>query len=127
MLIELRRRYTVDAAHKLGGLEAGHPCAELHGHRFEVEIAIAGEPDATGMVLDLRALDRRMAPLIETLDHHYLNDVEGLEQPTMENIACWLARRIDASPARLVAVCVRESERSRAVFRPGPEREDPGA
>ena len=117
MVIELTRRYTVDAAHKLSGLEAGHPCAELHGHRFEVEVAVAGEPDAKGMVLDLRDLDRRMAPLIATLDHHYLNDVEGLEQPTMENIACWLSRRIDASPARLVAVCVRESERSCAMFR----------
>ena len=114
---ELTRSYFIDAAHMLEGLAPAHPCARLHGHRFRIDVVIAGEPDAQGMVLDFHEMDRRMAPLLEQLDHNCLNDVEGLEQPTAENLALWISTRFDPAPARFVSVSVWETERSRATLR----------
>ena len=108
--LELFRDYTVDAARRLVGLPAGHKCANLHGHTFFVRMWFAGELDAkTGMLVDFAEIDRAVGPVLERLDHHYLNDVAGLEQPTTEMIAVWLWKQARRELPNIVKIEVRES------------------
>lgn len=117
-IFELARSFRFEAAHRLPAAPAGHPCRELHGHSYEVEIHVEGSLDADqGWVLDFAALDAAFEPLRQRLDHSLLNDVEGLENPTSEVLAAWLwGELLDVLPS-LSAVVVRETPRSACVFR----------
>src|SRR5438132_11099849 len=95
MNVELVKEYRFEAAHRLPHVAAGHKCARLHGHSFKLEIHIAGPVDErTGWFLDYGDLDQVVLPLIARLDHYYLNEVEGLENPTSEVLARWLWDRV---------------------------------
>lgn len=83
--------FTLEAAHRLPNVPEGHKCARLHGHSFRVELHISGPVDPhTGWVIDFAEVKRIFKPLYEQLDHHYLNDIPGLENPTSENLAIWI-------------------------------------
>jgi 6-pyruvoyltetrahydropterin/6-carboxytetrahydropterin synthase len=89
--LELIKTFTFDAAHRLTTVPAGHKCARLHGHTFKVEIHLSGQFDpASGYLVDFAEVKQICTPVIDRLDHTYLNDIEGLENPTSENIAIWL-------------------------------------
>jgi 6-pyruvoyltetrahydropterin/6-carboxytetrahydropterin synthase len=91
MKVSLVHEYHFEAAHRLPKVPAGHKCSRLHGHSFKILVAIAGEVNPeTGWLLDFGELDRLWAPLYEKLDHRYLNEVPGLENPTSEVLAKWL-------------------------------------
>ena len=112
------KEYGFEAAHRLPGLPDGHPCGRLHGHSFRCEVHVAGELDPVrGWVVDFAVLDAAFAPLREVLDHHYLNEVEGLENPTAENIARWIWRRLAESLPGLEQVVVRETCDAGCVYR----------
>ena len=84
-----------DAAHYLDHDLEERPYARLHGHSFTMEVVVEGEPDAaTGWVVDFGEVDDALAELREMLDHRLLNEVEGLERPTLENICRWAAERL---------------------------------
>ncbi|WP_425407994.1 6-carboxytetrahydropterin synthase QueD [Hyphococcus sp.] len=86
-----------DAAHYLDNAVDARPYARLHGHSFTLEVAIEGEADAeTGWVVDFGDLDDALKDLHETLDHRLLNEIEGLERPTLENICQWAAEKLKA-------------------------------
>ena len=91
-MIELFKEFTFEAAHQLGAnVEPDHPYANIHGHSFLVQVFVRGEPDPeTGWIMDLAQIDEVLAPIKNKLDHRYLNKVEGLEVPTMENITRWI-------------------------------------
>ncbi len=92
--VRLSASYSFSAARQLPNLPDGHKCRRLHGHSFRVEVSVAGPLDARGFVLDYGDLDAAVQPLIDRLDHRYLNDIEGLENPTSEILALWLKERI---------------------------------
>jgi 6-pyruvoyltetrahydropterin/6-carboxytetrahydropterin synthase len=86
----ITRRYHFESAHWLPGVPTTHKCHRLHGHNYELEITLEGEPDSqTGFVMDFWDLDELVMPWISIIDHRTLNDVKGLENPTAEHIAAW--------------------------------------
>ncbi len=118
MRIELRKSFKVDAAHYLPNVPRSHKCRQLHGHCFTVEVAVAGEPDPKhGWVMDYGEITAAVQPLLEQLDHKVLNEVAGLENPTSENIAVWLWKKLKPKLPMLVEVIVAESPTAQAIYR----------
>ena len=98
----IRRRYHFESAHHLPKVPENHRCHRIHGHNYEMEVEVTG-PLMTGLyggfVFDFWALDAVVNPLLATVDHRLLNDVEGLENPTAELIATWFLEKIDKALA----------------------------
>jgi 6-pyruvoyltetrahydropterin/6-carboxytetrahydropterin synthase len=117
-LMELFREYGFEAAHRLPNVPADHKCARLHGHSFRVRITLTGAVGAdTGWVIDFAEVSAVVAPVIAELDHHYLNEVPGLENPTSEVVATWLWERLQPSLPGLAAVEMRETCTAGVVYR----------
>jgi 6-pyruvoyltetrahydropterin/6-carboxytetrahydropterin synthase len=116
--MEIFKEFTFEAAHHLPNVPEGHKCARLHGHSFRVKLYVRGRVDArAGWVMDFADLKRAFRPLYERLDHHYLNEVEGLENPTSENLARWIWERLRPALPGLSRVVVRETCTSGCVYR----------
>ena len=106
-----------DAAHRLPAVPAGHKCGNLHGHTFVVEVYVQGDvSDSSGWVMDFGDIKTAVKPIIDLLDHTYLNDIEGLENPTSENIAVWIWRKLSPHMTGLSKIVVKESPTSGAVY-----------
>lgn len=116
--MELFKVFHIEAAHKLPNLPEGHKCRRLHGHSFRVEIHIEGEVDPElGWVMDFADLKAAFEPLYRQLDHHYLNEIEGLENPTSENLARWIWQRLKPDLPLLSKILVAETCTSACVYR----------
>ena len=118
MKIELRKTFQFEAAHLLPRLPKSHKCRRLHGHSFKVDIVVAGECDPKlGWLMDYTEISRRFRPILEKLDHRYLNEIPGLENPTSEEIAVWIWNKLKAKLPLLTEVVVAETCTARAVYR----------
>jgi 6-pyruvoyltetrahydropterin/6-carboxytetrahydropterin synthase len=118
MRIELFRDYRFEAAHRLPRVPAGHKCARLHGHSFRFELLLEGEVDElTGFLIDFGDVDAIVQPIVDRLDHHFLNEIEGLENPTSEILAGWIWRAVKAKLPILAAVTVAETCDARCTYR----------
>lgn len=116
--MDIFKRFRIEAAHRLPNVPPGHKCARLHGHGFEVELLVSGEPGAhSGWVMDFSEIKQAFAPLYERLDHHYLNDIEGLENPTSEQLAIWIWQRLKPALPQLSEVVVHETCTSGCRYR----------
>ena len=105
--MEITKSFTFDAAHRLPVYGEGHKYTRMHGHSFAVEVTLSGEPDSeTGWVADFEQVSAAIAGVRDQLDHQTLNEVEGLEKPTLENICAWIAERLSGEFANLSAVRV---------------------
>lgn len=115
--MDIYREFTFEAAHRLTRVPAGHKCARLHGHSYRVEIhvtgAVAGD---AGWVMDFQEIKNAFAPLHDELDHHYLNEIDGLGNPTSENLARWIWDRL-AVLLPLSMVMVRETCTTGCIYR----------
>ena len=115
--MEIYKLFTIEAAHRLPNVPPGHKCARLHGHSFGVEIHVRGPLQAdTGWVMDFADIKTAFQPLFERLDHNYLNDIEGLENPTSEHLARWLWQRLKPALPLLSKIVVRETCTSGCVY-----------
>ncbi len=118
MQMELRKTFQFEAAHLLPRLPRSHKCRRLHGHSFQVEIVVAGPCDPKlGWVMDYARIAAAFRPLWERLDHRYLNDVPGLDNPTSEHLAAWIWKRLKPRLPWLVEVVVAETCTARCVYR----------
>ncbi|MDG4773873.1 6-carboxytetrahydropterin synthase QueD [Solwaraspora sp. WMMD792] len=115
--MEIFREFTFEAAHRLPHVPEGHKCARLHGHSYRVTVHVSGQVGAqTGWVIDFGDLKQAFAPVREQLDHRYLNEIAGLENPTSEVLARWIWQRL-VGQLPLSAVTVRETCTSGCVYR----------
>lgn len=115
---EIYKEFTFEAAHRLPQLQPDHKCWRLHGHSFRVGIGVEGAVDPTfGWVVDFGDIKGAFKPLEDRLDHYYLNEIEGLEIPTSENIAKWIWDRLAPSLPLLSYVRVHETCTTGCVYR----------
>jgi 6-pyruvoyltetrahydropterin/6-carboxytetrahydropterin synthase len=125
--MEIFREFTFDAAHRLEHLPEGHKCARLHGHTYRLVVHVEGELDPTlGWVVDFAEIKRLTAEVIAPLDHHLLNDVPGLEQPTTEHIAMWVWNRLQPKLPGLRKIVLWENANSGCTYS-GPSGAGAGA
>lgn len=118
MRSRLERSYRFEAAHYLPRVPAGHKCARMHGHSYEIQLAIEGELDRDlGWVMDFASIDEYATPLVKLLDHQILNEIEGLDNPTIELVAAWWWHRLKPILPQLVEVSAAETVSSRCIFR----------
>ena len=121
--MRIYKEFFFEAAHFLPSAPQGHPNARVHGHSFRARVAVDGEPDEkTGILVHFDDLDDAVADAREALDHRLLNEVEGLQSPTLERLAMWLWDRLHNRLPGLVEIEVaRDSCHEGCVYRgPGP-------
>lgn len=115
--MDIFKAFTLESAHRLPNVPPGHKCARVHGHSFRVEIHVSGPvDDHLGWVMDFAELKEAFEPLFQQLDHRYLNDVAGLENPTSENLARWIWRELEPRLPLLARVVVHETCTSGASY-----------
>jgi 6-pyruvoyltetrahydropterin/6-carboxytetrahydropterin synthase len=118
MRIRLTRTVTFEAAHSLPNVPPDHQCARVHGHSYRVEVSCEGEMDEKmGWLCDHAVIGGAAKAAAKDLDHRYLNDIPGLENPTFENIAVWLWARLKPQLPALCEIAVQETDTARCVYR----------
>ena len=116
--MQLFKEFTFEAAHRLPNVPPGHKCARLHGHSFEITVHVEGDVDPEfGWVIDFSDIKAAVKPVINRLDHYYLNDIEGLENPTSENLAMWIWDEVKEALPIVSAVQVKETCTSGCIYR----------
>jgi 6-pyruvoyltetrahydropterin/6-carboxytetrahydropterin synthase len=116
--VEIFKIFTIEAAHLLPNVPENHKCRRLHGHSFRIEIHVAGPvEEKSGWIMDFADLSRAFQPIYEQLDHHYLNEIEGLQNPTSEHLARWIWRKLKPVLPVLSKVVVRETCTAGCVYR----------
>jgi 6-pyruvoyltetrahydropterin/6-carboxytetrahydropterin synthase len=120
-MTEIWKDFTFEAAHLLPNLPDGHKCKRLHGHSYRVRVVVGGDVDSKlGWVMDYAEIAEAWQAVYDTLDHRYLNDVPGLENPTTEVVAPWIFKVLDTHLPQdtLVRVEVRETCTAGATYSP---------
>jgi 6-pyruvoyltetrahydropterin/6-carboxytetrahydropterin synthase len=116
--MEIFKVFSFEAAHRLPNVPAGHKCSQLHGHLFQVEIRIRGPVnEELGWVQDFADIHGAFQPVLSQLDHTCLNEFAGLENPTSENLARWIWKRLSPSLPLLYEITVYENITSGCVYR----------
>jgi 6-pyruvoyltetrahydropterin/6-carboxytetrahydropterin synthase len=119
--VEIFKEFTFEAAHRLPHVPDGHKCGRLHGHSYQVTVHVEGAVDPhTGWIQDFADLSAAMRPLLDCLDHYYLNDIDGLDNPTSEVLARWMWRRLQPTLPDLSQLTLRETCTSGCVYRGEP-------
>lgn len=119
--MELSYRFGFDAAHHFSHFPPGHPNHGIHGHSFQVEVAVRGEPDPrTGFIVDFAELEQACTEVRGALDHRVLNEVAGLEKPSLETLCSFIWRRLAPRFSSLARVTVRRDSSGQSCAYTGP-------
>ncbi|MBS1789685.1 MAG: 6-carboxytetrahydropterin synthase QueD [Acidobacteria bacterium] len=115
--MDIFKIFSIEAAHRLPHVPPAHKCSRLHGHSFKVEIHVRGKVEnETGWVMDFADIKQAFQPIFEQLDHHYFNEIGGLENPTSENLAKWIWQRLRPTLPGLNKIIVNETCTSGCVY-----------
>ena len=115
--MEIYKEFTFEAAHRLPAAPEGHKCRRLHGHSFRVTLHVAGPVDARlGWIMDFADLKAAFRPVLERLNHSCLNDIDGLENPTCENLARWIWKQLEPGLPRISKIVIAETCTSGCVY-----------
>lgn len=115
--MEIFKSFRFEAAHRLPNVPPGHKCEKLHGHSYRIEVHVRGSVGAeTGWVIDFVDIENAFRPIFEQLDHTVLNDIDELSNPTSENIAAWIWRKLRRSVPGLAKLVVHETDTSGCVY-----------
>jgi 6-pyruvoyltetrahydropterin/6-carboxytetrahydropterin synthase len=115
--MEIFKEFTFEAAHRLPHVPEGHKCARLHGHSFRLAIFVSGEiGEETGWIMDFAEIKTAFKPIYDQLDHYYLNEIPGLENPTSEVLIRWIWERLKPRLPQLSRLVLHETCTSGCVF-----------
>ncbi len=114
--MDIFKAFTFEAAHMLPQVPEGHKCKRLHGHSFRAEIHVTGRVGEKGWVMDFAEIKEAWQPMHGVLDHHYLNEVKGLENPTSENIARWIWVRLKPDLPGLSKIVLHETCEAGCIY-----------
>ncbi len=115
--VRLVNEFKFEAAHRLPKVPTGHKCERLHGHSFKIELTVAGPVNPeTGWFIDFSDIEDAWKPLFDQLDHNYLNEIPGLENPTSENLAVWIWDALKGKLPSLAQVTVFETCDARCEY-----------
>lgn len=115
--MEIYKEFSFEAAHSLPHVPEGHKCGRLHGHSYKVQVHVSGDPDPhSGWIMDFAEIKEIVKPVIKDLDHYYLNEIPGLENPTSEQLAIWLWRRIKPLLPALSKIVISETCTSACIY-----------
>ena len=115
--MDIFKVFHIEAAHRLPNVPSAHKCARLHGHSFRIEVHVGGQPGAdSGWVMDFADVKAAFAPVFERLDHRYLNEISGLENPTSERLATWIWDALKPALPALSKIVVHETCTSGCVY-----------
>lgn len=115
--MEIFKEFSFEAAHRLPNVPDGHKCARLHGHSFRVRVYVCAPIDTQrGWVMDFADIKRHIEPIYRELDHHYLNEIPGLENPTSEMLAKWIWERLKPGLSLLSKIEIRETCSSGCIY-----------
>jgi 6-pyruvoyltetrahydropterin/6-carboxytetrahydropterin synthase len=121
--VEIGYEFGFEAAHRFGNVARGHKYRGVHGHSFRVEIALRGSPRPPhGFVADLEKIEYACGALQRQLDHKLLNEINNLRNPSLENLALWVWRRLASKFAGLARVTVRRDSLGQSASYFGPRR-----
>ena len=111
------KQFTFDSAHYLPQVPEHHKCRQLHGHTYHLTIFAEGEvSQEKGWVLDFADIKRAVKPVVDLVDHSYLNDIPGLENPTAEVFAIWLWNKIKPLLPELKKIELKETPTSGVIY-----------
>lgn len=115
--MEIYKSFRFDAAHRLTGVPPEHKCSAMHGHSYEISIYLRGPVNPqTGFVMDFGDLVKVCDPVLKQMDHAILNEIEGLENPTSENMSVWLWSKLKPELPLLSKVVIKETETSGCTY-----------
>lgn len=115
--MEIFKEFIFEAAHYLPAVAENHKCHRLHGHSYRVQLFICGAMDETkGWIMDFGEVKKIFQPIYEQLDHHYLNKIEGLKNPTAENICRWIWSKLKPNLPNLSKIVLYETSTAGAVY-----------
>ena len=115
--VDIFKTFMLECAHRLPNVPVGHKCARVHGHSFKVDLHVRGPVDARlGWVMDFADIKAAFEPLYQQLDHRYLNEVSGLDNPTSENLARWIWTHLKPDLPLLSRVVVHETCTSGSTY-----------
>jgi len=115
--MEIYKDFTFEAAHLLPNVPEGHKCARLHGHSFKVRVTVAGDIGVeSGWIMDFTDIKGAFKPIEQELDHYYLNDIPGLENPTSEVLAKWIWAKLKPGLPQLSRLEIKETCTSGCIY-----------
>ncbi len=118
MTIILAKDFEFESAQSLPTFPQGHKCRQVHGHSFKLTVSVRGEVDeASGILYDHAVISKAMRPIVDQLDHAYLNDIPGLENPTIERMCRWLWQKLAPQLPGLYELVLHETPRARCIYR----------
>ena len=116
--MEIVKEFTFEAAHRLPNVPFDHKCSRLHGHSFQIHVHVRGTVgEETGWVIDFADIKVAFSPIHDTLDHNYLNEIEGLSNPTSENLARWIWRQLHPRLSGLSQIIVKETCNTACIYK----------
>lgn len=116
--MEIYKDITFEAAHLLPNVPNNHKCGRLHGHSFRVRITLDGPVnDSIGWVEDFADVKKAFDPIHKVLDHNYLNEIEGLDNPTSENLVKWIWDQLKPTLTYLSAIEIKETCTTGCIYR----------
>lgn len=116
-IVHISKRFSFDCAHRLMAVPDDHPCGRMHGHTYLLEVEIKGIPDpASGWLMDFAELKKIVQPLVNSLDHRCLNDIEAINFGTAEELVLWFWNRLKPDLPMLSRITVFETPTSRCDY-----------